>query len=500
VFFFGVFLLLFFIFRLWLSSFGGIHPDEAYYWVWAEDLKIGYFDHPPMVAWLIGIGQEVFSWFQDPHSSTYALQLSFRWMPYFVSSVLTPLLLGHTIELVQKAPLRLIQMFALWSTPIFFLGPQIITPDLPFFCAWAFSLFIVIKLLRQQPKNTYPGDSTRFSLQISLLAGLSLALAAYSKISAILAAFLLVITGLGLANSLLTAGIALILTLPYFIWNYTIGLEEGAGIAFQFNNATQPLSSPPNWKRVGDLWAAQFFMWSPFLFVLTFFLSLASLRRFFMTARRSTLTGTLFLWTILPLLFFSITGLRRPAEANWPLMGSLSATVLVISRLEKYTTTLFFLICSNVLTLFLGWILLFQGPWVANKIESFSPRAAKMLRKPSRIREFRYWDQLREFLAESTLSDQRPVLVQSYQLLSTMLFYDAAKPEEEKLADRLKIWAEGSRLSEFNIREKYSFNTKGKSFWLLTYNDSLVPKNCLQKQILFRGEDQVDTYKLFSCE
>ena len=26
--------------------------DEAYYWLWSQHLAWGYFDHPPMIAWL----------------------------------------------------------------------------------------------------------------------------------------------------------------------------------------------------------------------------------------------------------------------------------------------------------------------------------------------------------------------------------------------------------------------------------------------------------------
>jgi len=31
--------------------------DEAYYRLWAQHLRLGYFDHPPMVAWWIAVGQ-----------------------------------------------------------------------------------------------------------------------------------------------------------------------------------------------------------------------------------------------------------------------------------------------------------------------------------------------------------------------------------------------------------------------------------------------------------
>src|SRR2546426_835356 len=40
-------------FRVWYASFRPLLPDEAYYWVWTRHLAAGYFDHPPMVAYLI---------------------------------------------------------------------------------------------------------------------------------------------------------------------------------------------------------------------------------------------------------------------------------------------------------------------------------------------------------------------------------------------------------------------------------------------------------------
>lgn len=29
------------------------YPDEAYYWLWSRHLDFSYYDHPPMVAYLI---------------------------------------------------------------------------------------------------------------------------------------------------------------------------------------------------------------------------------------------------------------------------------------------------------------------------------------------------------------------------------------------------------------------------------------------------------------
>jgi 4-amino-4-deoxy-L-arabinose transferase-like glycosyltransferase len=38
----------------------GFFSDEAYYWVWSENLAFGYYDHPPMVALFIRIGTLLF--------------------------------------------------------------------------------------------------------------------------------------------------------------------------------------------------------------------------------------------------------------------------------------------------------------------------------------------------------------------------------------------------------------------------------------------------------
>lgn len=35
-------------------------PEEAYYWMYSQHPSLSYFDHPPMVAWLIGLGAQVF--------------------------------------------------------------------------------------------------------------------------------------------------------------------------------------------------------------------------------------------------------------------------------------------------------------------------------------------------------------------------------------------------------------------------------------------------------
>ena len=54
------FLCLFFVVNLLQSSFTGLWEDEAYYWVWSDNLAWGYFDHPPMIALIVKIGYLIF--------------------------------------------------------------------------------------------------------------------------------------------------------------------------------------------------------------------------------------------------------------------------------------------------------------------------------------------------------------------------------------------------------------------------------------------------------
>jgi len=58
---FNLFILGIFIINILQAIFTPILKDEAYYWRWAQNLDWGYFDHPPMVAFIIKLGTYLFS-------------------------------------------------------------------------------------------------------------------------------------------------------------------------------------------------------------------------------------------------------------------------------------------------------------------------------------------------------------------------------------------------------------------------------------------------------
>ena len=52
----SIYLIGLFLLNLLQSAFVELSYDEAYYWIYSQFPSWGYYDHPPMVAWLISLG------------------------------------------------------------------------------------------------------------------------------------------------------------------------------------------------------------------------------------------------------------------------------------------------------------------------------------------------------------------------------------------------------------------------------------------------------------
>ena len=54
------FFLIWFLINLIQAGTTELFDDEAYYWIYSQYPAWGYFDHPPMIAWLIKAGYTIF--------------------------------------------------------------------------------------------------------------------------------------------------------------------------------------------------------------------------------------------------------------------------------------------------------------------------------------------------------------------------------------------------------------------------------------------------------
>ena len=213
--------------RLWLSGRTELLPEEAYYWMYAQHPALGYFDHPPMVAWIIRAGTSVFG-----NTET------------GVRVVNILLWIGTCVLLFATARHWFGEQVALGAAGLFVMLPVfvgtgfIVTPDGPLLFFWMLMLFAVTG-------------------RYWWLAGLAFGGALLSKYYAVV-----------LAPSLLWfqwrrgelrrwqpwAALALGLALfsPVILWN---AQHDWASFAFQSSRAVAQKGSLP--EKVGMFWLMQ---------------------------------------------------------------------------------------------------------------------------------------------------------------------------------------------------------------------------------------------------
>jgi 4-amino-4-deoxy-L-arabinose transferase-like glycosyltransferase len=144
---------------------GALHltEDEAYYRLWAQAPALGYYDHPPMIAWWIWAGVHLVG--DTP--------LGVRLAP-IASGVLTTALVYDIARLVGGDRRRSLRA-GLWfnAMPLVAVGGFLAVPDAPASLFWSLCLWCVLR--------ARGGDATRWWVAAGLAAGL----ATLSKYSAL---------------------------------------------------------------------------------------------------------------------------------------------------------------------------------------------------------------------------------------------------------------------------------------------------------------------------
>ena len=99
------------ILRGWFHFFASPLPDEAYYWLWGQNLDWGYFDHPPLQAW----AQALSSWLFG--TSKAALRA-----PTVASSLVVAfVVLRLSRKLLPESEARWPLLLAVFISPLYFI-------------------------------------------------------------------------------------------------------------------------------------------------------------------------------------------------------------------------------------------------------------------------------------------------------------------------------------------------------------------------------------------
>ncbi|MDF2433262.1 MAG: hypothetical protein JWP44_2893 [Mucilaginibacter sp.] len=196
--------------RLFFASLTELGADEVYYWTYALKLQWNYFDHPPIVAWLIRLttGNLMF------HNEIFV-----RLGAVLTSAICTWLIykLGTLINNVQTGWYAAL----LYTTSIYCsvtAGTNII-PDGPELVFWLASILLLIKISRL-------ADNDRKSDMLWCLFGLTAGLCIMSKVHGVFLWFGVLLYVLIVNRNLLknrgiylSAVITLIIVSPIIIWN-----------------------------------------------------------------------------------------------------------------------------------------------------------------------------------------------------------------------------------------------------------------------------------------
>lgn len=224
-------------------------PEETYYWTYAQHPAFGYFDHPPMVAWVITAGTALFG----------NTALGVRTMTFILWILSAGLLfLTGRMWFGRRTALMATLLFAL--LPIYVGMGLIVTPDAPLVFFWVATLYMMSKALHTGRGGYW------------LLAGVMFGGALLSKYYALLLApsllwFLLLSPNhrhwLRRPQPWLALPIALAIFSPVIIWN---SQHQWASFLFQSTRTAGPTRNIL--RNVSSFWLVQLLMLTPPFFIL----------------------------------------------------------------------------------------------------------------------------------------------------------------------------------------------------------------------------------------
>lgn len=293
----------------------GIDADEAYYWLYARQLQWGYFDHPPMVALFIKLG-ETFG--HGPFYTRLATILFSAGTVWF----------GFKLLPAGLANVRL-YLLIFSSAVLFHVYSFIATPD-------GFLLFFTTLFFYAY--RTYLEKETAAH---TLLLAVSITGLLYSKYHGILPVFFTVLSNPKLLLKPSAWIVALLVTLvfgPHLWWQFQ---HDWPTLRYHLS---ERMGHPYKFSRTGDYLAGQLFIWGLLTTIPALFLFIKRHKAGSLYERAHVFT----FWGVL--LFFLLSTWGNNIQLHWTLAAGPSFVVLLQSVLsnaslkQKKTFTLLFAI------------------------------------------------------------------------------------------------------------------------------------------------------------
>jgi 4-amino-4-deoxy-L-arabinose transferase-like glycosyltransferase len=288
----GVAALALIVLRAVMAGFLPLSADEAYYWLWSRHLAAGYYDHPPVIAFVIRLGTLLFG------DSAFGV----RFGGVVLSAIASWFVWAAALAILRDR--RRAALAALLFNLTLMIGVEMLaaTPDTPSIAATAAILFCLAKL-----QSTHDG---RWWFWTGVAAGLGL-LSKYSGFFVGAGALVWLLASPKQIAWLKTpwpwAGgvLALLLFLPNLWWQ---SQHHWMTFAFQFGRVTEGHLTA---RFLLEFVGAQLGLATPFILVL----AIGGAAR---ARRRNDDRFLLVALTLPALVYFLIHALHDRVQGNWP--------------------------------------------------------------------------------------------------------------------------------------------------------------------------------------
>lgn len=405
--------------------------DEAYYFYWSRFLDTGYFDHPPLVAWLSWPGTLILG------SSFFA-----RLGTIFLSFLAIPLLLSFMQRLgLKKSETLGTALFLAIGSLAAVLQGYITTPDIPLVFCWIAALNEAASAMDGSPKRW-------------LSAGFFTGLGILGKYTMLLIGPVFLIALLIRPRQLrqpwpYLGGLVCVLTLlPHLLW---LSQHDWITLRFQFGRGLQsiydvsmesgsdlPLAKPPfsqgtesqfanyfkladdeisisrpkpsgfikKLQNIGDFAGGQLSLWGLLLFPLAGALWRRQKQK--PSWANPQLKALAWAATLFPLGLFAMLSPVQHIEANWPAVYMIGAAAVLAQAWKISLRGLFWAASGNLfLTLLLS-------------LHAHSPIFSGQAHKDRILKETHGYRELAKHLSTVDL----PLFTDTYQNLSQISFYN----------------------------------------------------------------------------
>jgi hypothetical protein len=278
----------------------GLHSDEAYYWVYSCFLDWGYYDHPPMVALFIRLGD-----------SLLPTELGLRMLTVITSSISV-----YVMWLIARRYQADVRWFIVIVASIFafHIYGFNTTPDAPLLFFTVLFYYLYLKYTRR--------DSLRTALLLSLVVACLL----YSKYHAILLIAFTVLSNLQLLRRrsfYLIPVLATVLYLPHILWQVHHGYPSVAYHLFERSSETYDFAHTYLFFPGQLLMAGPLVGWFLFYYVLG------------VRVKKDAFIRALIYNGVGIFLFFLFNTLKGNVQPHWTLIGFVPLALLVLIRMRQ---------------------------------------------------------------------------------------------------------------------------------------------------------------------